>query len=206
VTLLTFIGFARLAGILPPSIGTLVLLEMLDLHANDLQGPIPDLSGMARLLILNLSSNRFTGPVPEGLSQLTGMKSLALAHNELRGPLPPGFSALQYLERFHVQHNRLTGPVPAQLLARGAKIPYYEVALTGNKGLCLPARMDEGVEVGRVVSLQLPNQGLHGKIPLSIGALIALIHLDLSMNKLTGAWNTLILLRSDLMHGFCMPH
>ncbi|RYQ87290.1 hypothetical protein Ahy_B09g094769 [Arachis hypogaea] len=74
-------------GINSHDIGTLTLLESLDLSNNLFSGQIPQsMSGMSFLEVLNLSCNNFEGKIPLG-TQLEGFTNLSYAGNpKLCGP------------------------------------------------------------------------------------------------------------------------
>ena len=61
----------RLVGTLPPRIGALIHLEILDLSGNDLVGSIPpELGNLTSLSTLYLGGNRLTGCVPASLREI----------------------------------------------------------------------------------------------------------------------------------------
>ena len=74
-------------------------------------GVVTDASG--RVTELNLAANGLTGPVPD-LSALTSLTHLDLGHNQLRGPLPD-LSALTNLSWLNLRGNLLCLPEGAVL-------------------------------------------------------------------------------------------
>lgn len=83
-----------------------------------------------------------------------------------------------------LQHNELTGDLPVGLLAHYASsMNYYDLLLRGNRDLQLPRELSP---LSHLIVLHLPNQGLRGTIPPSIGELVGLETLDLSFNRLEG--------------------
>ena len=67
----------NLRGTLPPDLGTLTMLETLDLSNNRLSRTIPDLSA-SQLDVLDLSDNQLSGTLPD-LSTLTQLQILNLS-------------------------------------------------------------------------------------------------------------------------------
>uniref|UniRef100_A0A0E0MLT1 Leucine-rich repeat-containing N-terminal plant-type domain-containing protein n=1 Tax=Oryza punctata TaxID=4537 RepID=A0A0E0MLT1_ORYPU len=91
-------------GNIPPS---------LDLSQNDLAGAIPpEIGDMRQLNILNLSCNALSGPIPATLASLASLQALDLSHNELAGEIPASLTGLTFLSSFDVAYNRLRGVIP----------------------------------------------------------------------------------------------
>ena len=105
-----------LAGPIPPELGNLAGLEELWLDGNALDGPIPpELGSLAHLRELSLSGNALDGPIPPELGNLAGLEGLWLDGNALDGPIPPELGSLAHLRGLSVSGNTLEGPVPAEL-------------------------------------------------------------------------------------------
>ena len=101
---------SNLAGALPPELGHLTSLEVLDLERNALAGAIPpELGDLHRLRTLNLGVNRLTGPIPPELGHLASLEILRLRRNRLSGAIPSELSGLRNLTTLGVERNRLTG-------------------------------------------------------------------------------------------------
>ncbi len=76
-------------GTVPPELGALDQLRVLNLRGNTLTGNIPpQLGQLTRLVKLDLSDNYLGGKVPPELGALAGLRALALA-NFLTGCVPP---------------------------------------------------------------------------------------------------------------------
>ncbi|XP_039797530.1 phytosulfokine receptor 1-like [Panicum virgatum] len=86
----------------------------LQLSRNGLAGAIPpELGDLRALNLLNLSWNALSGPIPATLATLSALQTLDLSHNELAGEIPASLEGLTFLSCFDVSHNRLRGMVPA---------------------------------------------------------------------------------------------
>ena len=86
----------------------------LDLSRNGLAGAIPpELGDLRALNLLNLSWNALSGPIPATLATLSALQTLDLSHNELAGEIPASLAGLTFLSCFDVSHNWLRGLVPA---------------------------------------------------------------------------------------------
>ncbi|KAJ1264630.1 hypothetical protein BS78_08G014500 [Paspalum vaginatum] len=86
----------------------------LDLSRNGLAGAIPPALGrLAALNLLNLSWNALSGPIPATLASLAALQTLDLSHNGLDGAIPASLAGLTFLSCFDVAHNRLRGAIPA---------------------------------------------------------------------------------------------
>ncbi|KAJ6708481.1 LEUCINE-RICH REPEAT PROTEIN KINASE FAMILY PROTEIN [Salix viminalis] len=98
---------------IPESYGNISTLFKLSLRNCNLKGPVPDLSGIRRLLYADLSSNKLTGSIPTNkLSNY--ITTFNLSNNMLTGPIPSYFSGFPYLQKLSAkltldfQNNSLT--------------------------------------------------------------------------------------------------
>ena len=214
LTRLLFRG-TRFTGPLPPEIGQLTNMNTLGLNNNRFTGPIPpEISGLTRLTWADLSYNDLSGELPPGLA-LPQLERLIIQGNLLRGPIPRSFveSNLKGLSfDFPEDRNRfLCVPGTADFVAWAQRVvqnPRYCNApdmatlrslheLTGGTDwvnsdgwLSGPVLSRwHGVEVdslGRVVVLDLTDNGLAGELPSQLGHLSALTRLRIGDNSLTG--------------------
>lgn len=85
------VGSNSLCCKIPPEIGKLKLLQVLDLSNNQFIGGIPpELAALTNLESLNLSENRLSGKIPESLRGLYFLSWLSVANNDLEGEIPRG--------------------------------------------------------------------------------------------------------------------
>ena len=172
-----------MSGSIPPELGALTQLLVLELIDNDLKGPIPsELEHLANLNFMKLRHNKLSGPIPPELGNLPSLESLDLGANELTGAIPAELARLTRLRRLWLDSNRLTGPILPEL---GGMTELRELTLTGNElsGSIPP----ELAGLAAVTVIRLGANELSGSIPPELGALPALRVLRLWENELTGS-------------------
>ncbi|GLT80686.1 hypothetical protein SLA2020_521110 [Shorea laevis] len=99
---------------IPESYGSIPTLLKLSLRNCNLQGSIPDLSGIPYLGYLDLSSNNLSGPIPT--SKISkNITTIDLSNNELNGTIPASFSGLPLLHNLTLANNSLTGSIPSSI-------------------------------------------------------------------------------------------
>ncbi|KAL9339852.1 hypothetical protein Peur_068867 [Populus x canadensis] len=95
----------------------------IDFSCNNFTGEIPpEIGNLSQIKVLNLSHNSLTGPIPPTFSNLKEIESLDLSYNKLDGEIPPRLTELFFLEVFNVAHNNLSG----KTLARVAQFATFE--------------------------------------------------------------------------------
>ena len=183
-----------LTGPIPAALGSLALLQVLDLGArwdpasqqefyNALTGPIPPTLGrLANLRILNLARNLgLTGPIPVELGSLVNLKTLSVYGNDLTGAIPRELGNLVNLEYLHLARNGLTGPIPGEM----GTLANLETLDLGGNDLTGPIPTRFG-NLTRLRQLFLVGNDLSGQIPGEMATLANLETLDLGRNDLTG--------------------
>jgi hypothetical protein len=96
------------------------------LESNQLNGPLPpELGNLANLTVLDLSSNQLNGAIPTTLGNLSALTRLELDSNQLTGPILMQLGTLTNLERLDLHLNQLSGSIPAQLDSLSALTQLY---------------------------------------------------------------------------------
>eukprot|EP00253_Pinus_taeda_P013108 PITA_13108 len=145
-------------GGIPPEIGQLKKLRVLDLSYNSLSGRIPPtLSNCTKLSTLFLSSNYFTGTIPTVFGRLVKLEQLDLSYNSLTGSIPPTLSNCTKLWTLFLSSNKFTGTLPT---AFGRLIELQHI--------------------------NLRNNSLSGHLPLTLGNCTRLQSLIMNDNWLAG--------------------
>ncbi|KAH7522643.1 hypothetical protein FEM48_Zijuj07G0160500 [Ziziphus jujuba var. spinosa] len=123
-----------LSGYLPPEIGKLVNLVILDLSKNQLSATTPEtVSNLKMLEQLDLSNNAFQDNSPASIGDLGSLKSLDLSSNNLSGIIPKSMEKLRYLNFLNLSFNMLSGLVPVKV---GAYANFIFQSFMGNLDLC----------------------------------------------------------------------
>jgi uncharacterized protein YjbI with pentapeptide repeats len=113
----------NLLSSIPPELGNLANLQILDLHDNRLTGSIPlELGNLANLEWLDLSANPLSGSIPPELGNLANLQTLYLYDTPLSGALPRSLIAL-VLDRFDFSNTNLCEPGDAAFQAWLRSIP-----------------------------------------------------------------------------------
>ncbi|XP_041483576.1 leucine-rich repeat and calponin homology domain-containing protein 2-like isoform X2 [Lytechinus variegatus] len=100
---------------LPPEIGKLRTLMLLDASCNELDNLPNEIGEMSGLKELNIRRNHLV-TLPDEISKLKLVK-LDISCNKIQ-TIPPCFRSMKTLDTFEVDHNPLTNP-PAQVCTRG---------------------------------------------------------------------------------------
>jgi hypothetical protein len=78
----------EIRGQVPVEIAQWTQLTYLDLDANSLEGPFPNVYGISTLQAIDLNNNTFSGPISSDIANLRQLVVLQLENNQFDGTLP----------------------------------------------------------------------------------------------------------------------
>ena len=117
LTSLSLTGTNVARGTLPPSLGSLTMMRMLQIAAKTvaLTGTLPaELGSLTRLQSLQLSNNAFTGGIPDSWASLTALTSVYMNGNSLSGTLSgTTLCAMKALVILDLSENSFSGSIPS---------------------------------------------------------------------------------------------
>ena len=172
-----------LRGMIPPELGNLNRLRLLNFRHNELTGKIPrEVGNLADLEVLNLTDNAIDGTIPSEILGLSNLTRLQLGGNLIEGQLPDELGDLTALTHLELGINRLTGGIPSEL-GNLTNLRVLSLALNQLSGGIPP-------ELGRLKNLEVlwlaGCSRLSGRIPSELGDIDSLKVLDVAGNYLTG--------------------
>ncbi|KAK6943460.1 Leucine-rich repeat-containing N-terminal, plant-type [Dillenia turbinata] len=178
----------ELKGIFPEAILQVPTLQTLDLANNALlHGSLPEFPQNGALQTLVLSDTQFTGKLPESIGNLQMLSRIEIARCNLSGLIPKSMSDLTNLLYIDFSTNTFTGPIPSFSMSKNlTEIILSHNQLTGS----VPSTYWEGFQ--RLVNVDMRNNSLQGRVPLSLFSLPSLQQIQLSYNLLNGQINEVI--------------
>ncbi|GMH62053.1 hypothetical protein TL16_g03398 [Triparma laevis f. inornata] len=116
---------------IPPELGRLSKLLILDLSSQSLSGQIPvEIGNLKELKTLHVEHNALTGEIPDALGECEALEDLGLEKNHLNGPLPKALGNCSKLKMVRVHENEnLDGKIPVEF---GQCLNLEELSLNGN--------------------------------------------------------------------------
>ena len=114
-------------------------VDSLSLSGNNLTGSLPpELGELDDLIILDLSENALTGGIPSGLGALKQLRGLHLNDNAFEGKLPGALGFMTGLRHLHIGTNDFVGGVPGSF----ANLELESFYANGS-GVCVPPSLQE---------------------------------------------------------------
>lgn len=171
----------QISGAIPATIGSLTSLQELHLRTS-LSGSIPtSIGNLVKLKIMNITSETLTGNIPPSIGNLTDLERLNLYGNTLTGPIPEQIGNLLKLTYLNLSHNQLAGSIPATI---GNLQLLQELYLNVNQlGPVMPAELRNLTQLRH---LNLNGNPITSAIPGSFQNLTHLTTLDLGECAISG--------------------
>ncbi|KAF8010390.1 hypothetical protein BT93_J1116 [Corymbia citriodora subsp. variegata] len=178
------LGSNQITGNIPPEIENLNGLQSLRLDNNRISGEIPHGIGkLKNLAVLELWGNRISGPVPSSLGNATQLLDLQLQENQLEGNIPPSLGQCRQLLSLVLSDNNLSGIIPKEVIGLSSLSLYFNVARNSLTG---PLPLEVG-NMSKIVHLDLSDNGLTGEIPSTLSQCLMLVFLSLEGNLFEGS-------------------
>ena len=135
------LSFNRLNETFPEELWTLSNLEELYLDDNFLSGNIPDdISELINLKTISLMRNQFSGNIPSQIGSLGNLQKIFFNDNYFSGSIPEEFGDLTNLTELRLKDNNLSGAIPESLCNLNQEIFFNVLGTTNfsNNKLCPP--------------------------------------------------------------------
>ncbi|XP_027337243.1 receptor-like protein 7 [Abrus precatorius] len=168
-----------LGGVFPRVIFQIPALQVLDVSNNlGLHGSLPNLTFQGSLHYLNLSHTKFSGSLPQSIHKFRQLSILDLSNCQFSGTLPNSLSDFSQLVHLDLSFNNFTGPLPSFNRSKALRV----LSLNNNDfNGTIQSTHFEGLV--NLVSIDLGDNFLNGRIPSSLFTLPSLQVLMLSYNK-----------------------
>jgi Leucine-rich repeat (LRR) protein len=171
----------HLTGPIPPVLGNLASLQLLQLYFQELTSIPIELTNLPALRGLRVAADVYGGPIPAFLGSIPTLEILDLEIHPT-GTIPASLGNLPLLRVLELQNNALTGSIPASL----GNLTNLEELRLGSNHLSgsLPPELGN---LTKLRELHLSGNELTGVIPATFGNLTSLRWLEAYNNHLTGS-------------------
>ncbi|XP_050144526.1 receptor-like protein 6 [Malus sylvestris] len=156
------VSYNALESLEGPFINSTSQVSVLDLHSNQLKGPI---SIVPYAEYLDYSNNHFSSSIPVSICNASRLRALDLSSNSLSGEIPRCLAAMSTLMTLNVRKNNITGMI--------SNLEFPESC--------------ESLE-----ALDLSQNQIEGQFPKSLARCTSLIFLNLAENQITDTFPCLL--------------
>ncbi|KDP34786.1 hypothetical protein JCGZ_10566 [Jatropha curcas] len=168
-------------GSIPPEVGKMTSLNLLDFSSNNLGGEIPaSLGNLTNVVYLYLYDNQLTNSIPRELGMLRSVIDFDLSDNHLIGSIPSSIGNMTMLSMLFLHSNKLSGTLPSDMnLTFLSVLQIYDNRLEGQlpESICAGRRLQFFAAKGNYFT---------GPIPKSLRNCSGLLRLFLQGNQLSG--------------------
>lgn len=131
----------NITGTIPPELGDMKSLRRIYLHHNALTGTLPEELSKLDIDSLDVHQNQLSGPIPEWIGGETNLGILSIWGNDFTGGIPESIGDLKNLWVLMVTYNpELSGPLPLSLMDLGGSLQYFYWG--EGTALCSPADVE----------------------------------------------------------------
>ncbi|XP_003633782.1 receptor-like protein EIX2 [Vitis vinifera] len=182
------LGFNKLTGNLPDSLGHLKNLRYLQLWSNSFRGSIPESIGsLSSLQELYLSQNQMGGIIPDSLGQLSSLVVLELNENSWEGVITEAhFANLSSLKQLSITKSSPNVSLVFNISSDWA--PPFKLTYINLRSCQLGPKFPTWLRTqNELTTIVLNNAGISGTIPDWLWKLdLQLSELDIAYNQLSG--------------------
>ncbi|KAK7390343.1 hypothetical protein VNO78_25646 [Psophocarpus tetragonolobus] len=162
-------------------------IAVLDLHCNQLQGPIPGFPAYATYL--DYSSNKFSSFIPQDIGNYMSFTIvLSLSNNSLTGYIPNSICNASYLQVLDLSINNISGTIPSCFMTMSETLGVLNLRKNNLTGF-IPDMFSAACALR---TLDFHHNKLEGKIPQSLSNCSKLELLELGKNKIMDVFPCLL--------------
>ncbi|PRP88097.1 hypothetical protein PROFUN_04188 [Planoprotostelium fungivorum] len=167
---------------LSPTIGSILLLQTLDISGSNFVGRLPDSLGeLAYLRHLNASNCGFSGDFPSTFQYNRYLRVLDMSNNNLTGGITDEMAAMISLKHMDLSGNQLNGTISSRI---GTLYNLKHLDVSDNE---LTGHVPDLISSSPVLRVyNLSRNHLNGTVPKTISTMPNLSVLDFSSNSLSG--------------------
>ncbi|CAN6582013.1 unnamed protein product [Malus baccata var. baccata] len=164
------VSYNALESLEDPFINSTSQVSVLDLHSNQLKGPISIVPPDAEYL--DYSNNHFSSSIPVSICNASRLRALDLSSNSLSGEIPQCLVAMRRLMILNVRKNNITGMI---------------------------SNLEFPENCGSLEALDLSRNQIEGQFPKSLARCKRLMFLNLEENQITDTFPCLLKTISTLI-------
>ncbi|KAJ4901294.1 Leucine-rich repeat protein kinase family protein [Raphanus sativus] len=169
-------------GTLPPDLGKLTELIVLEFFSNKISGAVPDLSGLTQLQRLNLHDNLFDSNPGNLFSGMNSLQEMYLDNNPFPSwEIPESVKEVKSLKNLSLINCNVTGSIP-DFFSSETLPNLVSLKLSQNN---LHGGLPESFRRSSLQQLYLNGQNLNGSISV-LQSMTSLVEFDLQGNAFSG--------------------